>query len=305
MKKEELLRRYSIVESQVKEWFAPQVTKSLSLPKDFKYGIEIEFPYDVKEGIDLQGNFEHYNKTELDMNWSFNKEFNLEYPPNVVIGEFVSPILSDNIQSLDQLNLILQLVRAFQHPRLKAKERNIHFHLDMNLLGKSLEYLRPFLEIFRAYENIIFRIATSETGKVRKDGISDRIANSLKQKSNRGLLKTFNGGDYNLQTLKKYRRLPINLFNIGAYQERPNKNAKPGVIFEKEGEFFKRIESGRFVLDTIPYRGSTKYEIQKTLTPTMELRLTPSTDSLGFVQQHLLLYGTLIYIARELDKTPE
>ena len=118
MKKEELLKRYLIVESEVKNSFN---TKSLSLPKDFKYGIEIEFPYDIKEERNLKGNFEYYNKTELARGWSFNKEFNMEYPRNITIGEFVSPILMDDIHSLDQLNLILQLVKAFQHPKLRAE----------------------------------------------------------------------------------------------------------------------------------------------------------------------------------------
>ena len=298
MNKEEIMKAYSIPEKGV-------LNKEKYLPKDFRFGIEIEFPYDKKEEIDLQGNFKYYNKTELEGKWSLDKEYNTEYPSNITIGEFVSPILGDNIETLDQLNVIVQLVGAFQHPTLKAGARNTHFHFDMKLLGDSLEYVRPFLQIFRAYENIIFRIATSETGKIRKSGIANIISKALKEEKIGNLLKVFNGGEYNIHNLIQYRRLPINLFNIGAYYERPNKDAKPGVIFEKRGTINQQMQSGRFVLDTTKYKDSTKYDIEKTLTPTMELRLTPSTDKLGFLQQHLLLYSALIYMARTLDRNPE
>lgn len=300
MNKQEILQKYSIENGKA---FSPIPTKSISVLRGLNYGVEIEFPYDKKIETDLLGNFKYYNKQELNGKWKFNLELVKGYPSNVSIGEFTSPILGDDIYSLDQLNLILQLVKAFQHPILKAKERNMHFHFDMNLLGTSLEHLRPLLEIFRAYENIIFRTAASEIGIIRKEGISDRIASSLKEEDISNVLRTYNGGEYSTKNLLTYRMLPINLFNVGAFYEDRDSNALPGVIYKKNCDILRQIESTKFVLDTNLYKAS-EYDITKKLTPTIEFRLTPSTDNLGYLQQHLLLYSVLIFMARNINKIP-
>lgn len=332
MEKKELLYKYGIIPYTGKVDFSPIPTKSLSLPSKYKFGVEIEFLCDESVERNLEYNFSHYNKTELGGKWELRQEYNGKYPKNVLIKEFISPILGDDISSLDQLNVILQLVKAFEHPVLKVGERNMHFHFDMNLLGGSLEYLRPFLRVFRAYENIIFRIAASETGKIKKEGISDIIANALKQKDMHDLLKSFNNGEYNLQNLLQYRKLPINLFNVGAfYEAKDTPNAIPGVICRnmksKEGspefakEFYETAMSNgiapdklvqitqmmgaRFVYNTTTFSQNPKYSVLKTLTPTIEFRLTPTTYNLGFVQQHLLLYAIIISMARNLNRMPE
>ena len=201
------------------------------------------------------------------------------------------------------MSLILKLVKAFQHPVLKAKERNTHFHFDMDLLGDSLEHLPSFLSIYRAYEIIFSRITSCETGLVRKQGISDRIAKSLKGNSISDILKTYNGGEYSLENLKEFRKLPINLFNVGAFYEAKSKNATPGVITEKNDNIMKQLQSTRFVVDTNAYNPS-KYQTLKTLTPTVEFRITPSTTDLGYFQQNLLLFSDLFLMAKNLERIP-
>lgn len=332
MKKEELLYKYGIIPYAGKVIFSPRATKSLSLPSKYKFGVEVEFLCDKSVERDLEYNFTYYNTTKLGEKWRLEQEYNGKYPDNVLIKEFISPILGDDISSLDQLNVILQLVKAFEHPVLKTDERNMHFHFDMNLLGESLEYLRPFLKVFRAYENIIFRIATSETGKIRKEGISDRIAKALKEEDISDLLKAFNNGEYSIQNLLQYRKLPINLFNVGAfYEAKGTPNAAPGVISQKitskegsselikefgekdsskditltELEKLAQMMDARFVYNTTPFSQNPKYSVLKTLTPTFEFRLTPSTYNLGFVQQHFLLYSIIISMARNLSRMPE
>ena len=174
-------KSYSKQKEKFMKLDSPKPLKRIAVLKDFKYGVEIEFPYRIKDEETLLYNFNHYNKNELNNQWKFNKEVTNEYPKEVAIGEFVSPILNESdVRSLGQVNVILQLVKAFQHPVLKAKERNTHFHFDMDLLGDSLEHLPSFLSIYRAYEIIFSRIISCETSLVRKKGISDRIAKSLK-----------------------------------------------------------------------------------------------------------------------------
>ena len=284
--------------------YLPEPLKRIAVLKDLRYGVEIEFPYRKKDEKVLLYNFNHYNNKELNNQWKFNKELTNEYPKDVAIGEFTSPILHESdVRSLDQVSLILKLVKYFQHPVLKAKERNTHFHFDMDLLGDSLEHLPSFLSLYRAYEIIFSRITSCETGLVRKKGISDRIAQSLKGNSISDILKTYNGGEYNLKNLKEFRKLPINLFNVGAFYEAKSKDAIPGVINEKSDNIIKQLQTTRFVVDTNLY-DSSKYQILKTLTPTFEFRLTPSTTDLGYFQQNLLLYSNLFLMARNIDKIP-
>ena len=284
--------------------YLPEPLKRIAVLKDLRYGVEIEFPYRKKDEKVLLYNFNHYNNKELNNQWKFNKELTNEYPKDVAIGEFTSSILHESdVSSLDQVNLILKLVKYFQHPVLKAKERNTHFHFDMDLLGDSLEHLPSFLSLYRAYEIIFSRITSCETGLVRKKGISDRIAQSLKGNSISDILKTYNGGEYNLENLKEFRKLPINLFNVGAFYEAKSKDAIPGVINEKSDNIIKQLQTTRFVVDTNLY-DSSKYQILKTLTPTFEFRLTPSTTDLGYFQQNLLLYSNLFLMARNIDKIP-
>lgn len=286
------------------EKYSPEPLKRIAVLKNLRYGVEIEFPYRKKDEKELLYNFNHYNNQKLNNQWRFNKELTNEYPKDVAIGEFTSPILHESdVRSLDQVSLILKLVKYFQHPVLKAKERNTHFHFDMDLLGDSLEHLPSFLSIYRAYEIIFSRIASCETGLVRKKGISDRIAQSLKGDSISNILKTYNGGEYNLENLKEFRKLPINLFNVGAFYEAKSKNAIPGVITEKNDNVIKQLQTTRFVLDTNLY-DSSKYQTLKTLTPTVEFRITPSTTDLGYFQQNLLLFSDLFLMAQNLERIP-
>ena len=286
------------------EKYSPEPLKRISVLKDLRYGVEIEFPYRKQDEKLLLYNFNYYNNKELNNQWRFNKELTNEYPKDVAIGEFTSPILHESdVRSLDQVSLILQLVKAFQHPVLKAKERNTHFHFDMNLLGDSLEHLPSFLSIYRAYEIIFSRITSCETGLVRKKGISDRIAKSLKGNSISDILRTYNGGEYNLENLKDFRKLPINLFNVGAFYEAKSKNAIPGVISEKSDSIQKQLQTVRFAVDAGLYDPS-KYQILKKLTPTVEFRITPSTTDLGYFQQNLLLFSDLFLMAQNLERIP-
>ena len=286
------------------EKYSPEPLKRIAVLKDLRYGVEIEFPYRKQDEELLLYNFNYYNNKKLNNQWKFNKELTNEYPKYVAIGEFTSPILHESdVSSLDQVSLILKLVKAFQHPVLKAKERNTHFHFDMDLLGDSLEHLPSFLSIYRAYEIIFSRITSCETGLVRKQGISDRIAKSLKSDSISEILRTYNGGEYNLENLKEFRKLPINLFNVGAFYEAKSKNAIPGVISEKSDSIQKQLQTARFAVDARLY-DSSKYQTLKTLTPTFEFRLTPSTTDLGYFQQNLLLYSNLFLMARNIDKIP-
>ena len=286
------------------EKYSPGSLKRIAVLKNLRYGVEIEFPYRKQDEKLLLHNFNYYNNKELNKKWRFNKELTNEYPKDVAIGEFVSPILNESdVSSLNQVSRILQLVKAFQHPVLKAKERNTHFHFDMNLLGDSLEHLPSFLSIYRAYEIIFSRITSCETGLVRKKGISDRIAKSLKGNSISDILRTYNGGEYNLENFKELRKLPINLFNAGAFYEAKRKNAIPGVITEKNDNVIKQLQTARFVVDTNVY-DSSKYQILKKLTPTVEFRITPSTTDLGYFQQNLLLFSDLFLMARNLERIP-
>lgn len=286
------------------EKYSPEPLKRIAVLKDLRYGVEIEFPYRKKDEKVLLYNFNHYNNKKLNNQWKFNKELTNEYPKDVAIGEFTSPILHESdVRSLDQVSLILKLVKYFQHPVLKAKERNTHFHFDMDLLGDSLEHLPSFLSIYRAYEIIFSRITSCETGLVRKKGISDRIAQSLKGNSISDILKTYNGGEYNLKNLKEFRKLPINLFNVGAFYEAKSKNAIPGVISEKSDSIQKQLQTVRFAVDAGLYDPS-KYQILKKLTPTVEFRITPSTTDLGYFQQNLLLFSDLFLMAKNLERIP-
>lgn len=295
-------KSYSKQKEKFMKLDSPKPLKRIAVLKDFKYGVEIEFPYRIKDEETLLYNFNHYNKNELNNQWKFNKELTNEYPKEVAIGEFVSLILNESdVRSLGQVNVILQLVKAFQHPVLKAKERNTHFHFDMDLLGDSLEHLPSFLSIYRAYEIIFSRIISCETSLVRKKGISDRIAKSLKNISISDILRTYNGGEYNLENLKKFRKLPINLFNVGAFYEAKSKNAIPCVISEKSDSMQKQLQTVRFVVDAGLY-DSSKYQILKKLTPTVEFRITPSTTDLGYFQQNLLLFSDLFLMAQNLER---
>lgn len=305
MNKEQIIYKYldsqDVLATQRLKQYHPRATKNIGLSDRISYGIELEFPYNTKDEDNLIFNFNIYNKKMLNNNWQFSKEHNSEYPSNISIGEFTSPILHDDISSLDQLNIIVQLISKFENKVLKASCRNMHFHFDMNLLGESLEHLKSFLEIFRAYENIIFRISTSETGRVPKSGISNRIQEALKSNDIHSILKTYNGGEYNLDNLLTYRKLPVNLFNIGAYFEA--NNTTPGVVYTKSDNMLQEVISSRLTLD-INSPNKRNERISKILTPTLELRLTPTTHDLGYLQQFLILDTTIIDMARNIEIVP-
>lgn len=283
--------------------YKPKPIKKLGILDELRYGVEFEFPYDIKQEEELLYNFNLYNNQLLNNQWRFSKEVTTEYPPNICIGEFTSPILrdNDNLCSLDQLNVITQLVRAFEHKTIKASSRNMHFHFDMKLLGESLEYLVPYLQVFRAYENIIARTCSSETGRVPKKGISNTIQKALNEENVSDILRVYNGGDYNADTLYKYRQLSLNLFNMGAYYEA--KSTIPGLVSTKCGNEVLEAMNTKLMLDCESYDKNSQY-IRKKLAPTFELRMSPTTHDLGYFQQYLLLHCTTIVMARNLKSIP-
>lgn len=57
-------KSYSKQKEKFMKLDSPKPLKRIAVLKDFKYGVEIEFPYRIKDEETLLYNFNHYNKNE-------------------------------------------------------------------------------------------------------------------------------------------------------------------------------------------------------------------------------------------------
>ncbi len=135
------------------------------------------------------------------------------------------------------------------------------------------------------------------------NGICLRIGEALKENSVGKILKAYNGdGGNKLQTWDTARHYGLNLYNLECHYF----GEKPKIVYHgtsKPSSLDQMLRNTRVELNS--KRLGKNDHIIKDIPPTIEFRLTPYTDNKERLQHYLLLFNTILGMARSLDDNEE
>lgn len=143
--------------------------KTLKLPKEVTFGVEIEYENIVKDTVSYLLDDETYfnpkfkgwvNKTEIDLSEynKLNEEMN---------GEVNSPILIDNITAWKNLKTALEILN--KNGAVITQRCGGHVNIGTHILGDNAEYWRNFLLLWLLYEKEIYKFSKGEYSDIRRD----------------------------------------------------------------------------------------------------------------------------------------
>lgn len=157
---------------------------TLNLPDIITFGVEIEYENIVNDSVscfldsehDFDSNFiDWVNEIDLDVS-EYGKDC------EIMNGEIVSPILTDNINTWKNLKIALDILK--RNDAVITTQCGGHVNIGAHVLEYNTNYFRNFLLIWTLYEKEIYSFASGEYSSVRKrnDSIIDRIAPEIHKK---------------------------------------------------------------------------------------------------------------------------
>lgn len=157
---------------------------TLNLSKDITFGIEIEYEnilHDlISNSLDFEQNFEPNF-----VDWINYIDFDVcEYNKNneEMNGEIISPILTDNITTWENLKITLDILR--KNNGLITERCGGHVNIGAHVLEHNTNYYRNLFLLWILYENEIYSFSSGEYLYVRKrdDDIIEKISLTLNKK---------------------------------------------------------------------------------------------------------------------------
>ena len=137
--------------------------KSLNLPKNITFGIEIEYENILKDIITYALEEE---KDLLD--WKNTREIDiLEYNEigDELNGEIVSPILTDNPKTWNNLKNVCNILD--RKGALVTRKCGGHVNIGAHILGNNPKYWRNFFLLWILYEKEIYKFSSGEFARIR------------------------------------------------------------------------------------------------------------------------------------------
>ena len=135
----------------------------LDLDKSISFGTEIEF-----ENADFDKvKFELSQKSSL-ARWQLVDDSSvMVYGKNRIGGgEVLSPILHDNMSCWRQLKSVCKLIR--RNIGLNLGRSAAHIHIGANILEHNEKYIANLIELWTAYEHVIYRFAYGDNEMERR-----------------------------------------------------------------------------------------------------------------------------------------
>lgn len=297
-----------------------EISKSIDIPKNLKYGIELEYAnlnlkyikklfqnnmiVDIMKSLsfkewlinEIVSNSDFEKKNEFHK-WIFSKERN-----NDELPEASSPIMTNTINNLNQINGICTLFKI-----LGARTNGgtaLHINIGADYFDGNLETLKFLLIIWSECEELFFKIANEENDVIRV--VANHMAIPIKKNIQRTLeencnIKLDDDEDYNrfmyniqvrdrLSNLLDYSELQQELF-LYAEAEQDKYN-----IFKKYLEQ-KSDNDIALKFTSINFNHMTWNKEEK---GRIEFRIFNSSLSIDIILQNLLLIGKLCEVSLEL-----
>ena len=189
---------------------------TLNLPDIITFGVEIEYENIINDSVsyflnyerDFDSNFiDWINEIDLDVS-EYNKDSEL------MNGEIISPILTDNINTWKNLKIALEILK--NNNAVITSQCGGHVNIGAHVLEHNTNYFRNLFLIWILYEKEIYSFSSGEYSIVRKreDKILERIAPVLNKKLDSIIKTDCDLFDY-LNDLSAFSQLyDLYLFNV-------------------------------------------------------------------------------------------
>lgn len=258
--------------------------EELGLPKDFKFGIELE-AYNVKtkgkNGLYTGKNAEFVKNAGWHL--ATKKEEKL-----VANGgaELVSPILKDSSEDWKSISKICEHIKKFPGNKgdsVVADDKcGLHIHFDSNCLTQNPDRLRNFLKLYTESEELIYKMCNEQGSPIRKNAIN----------------KNFKGLNLISSLWRNGMAAPA-----GKKILKQIENGTLKVSYKKFGRL--RMLASKYKLDERRYSGLNLTNIGNPKKNTIEFRMANGTLNPEVIKQNVFLYASLINTAIKVTENPD
>lgn len=258
--------------------------ETLGLPRDFKFGIELE-AYNVKtkgKNSLYTGESAKYIKSK---NWHMATK-NEEMLVGKGGAELVSPILKDTEQDWKDISDMCEQMKKFPGNKgdkvVTDSKCGLHIHFDAECIAKDQNKMRNFLKLYAESEELLYKMCNDKYNPIRKGAINKDFKglhiisamwrNGMAAPTGKKILKHIENG-----TLK--------------------------VSYKKFGKL--RMLISKYKLDERRYAGLNLTNIGNTKKNTIEFRMANGTLDPEIIKQNVFLYSSLINTSIKITENPK
>lgn len=141
--------------------------KTLDLPKDVTFGLEVEFKMD-QFNDSYKANFIDEDNAALtfmeELGYDYNYDVECEINDHI---ELVSPVLTDSAKTWEELDNILTFIK--NNDGYYSGKCGAHVHVGKNILNSNSAWIN-FFKLWYIFEDDIFRFTNGENYKLRENG---------------------------------------------------------------------------------------------------------------------------------------
>lgn len=256
----------------------------LGLPKDFKFGIELE-AYNVntkgKNGLYTGKSAEFITSK----NWHMASK-----QEETLVGkggaELVSPILHDTDEDWNDISSICEHMKKYPGNKgdsvVADSKCGLHVHFDAECLTKDPKRMENFLQLYAESEELLYKMCNAKNDPIRKGAIN----------------KDFKGIRAISSMWRKGMAAPSGKKILKQIQDGTLK-----VSYQKFGKF--RMLASKYKLDERRYAGLNLTNIGNPKKNTIEFRMANGTLDPEIIKQNVFLYASLLDTSIKITENPE
>lgn len=256
----------------------------LGLPKDFKFGIELE-AYNVKttgKGGLYTGESAEFIKSK---NWHMATK-----SEESLVGhggaELVSPILKDAPEDWENLSAICEHMKKFPGNKgdkvIADNKCGLHVHFDADCLAKDPNKMKNFLRLYAESEELLYKMCNDKNNPMRHGAIN----------------RNFRGLGLISSIWRKGMAAPI-----GKKILKQIENGTLKISYKKFGKL--KMLASKYKIDERRYAGLNLTNIGNPKKNTIEFRMANGTLDPEVIKQNVFLYSSLINTAIQMTDKPD
>lgn len=257
----------------------------LGLPKNFKFGIELE-AYNVntkgKNGL-YTGESAKYIESK---NWHMATK-NEESLVGKGGAELVSPILKDCEQDWEDITYICEHMKKYpgnKGDKVVADSKcGLHVHFDADCLVKDPSKMQNFLRLYAESEELLYKMCNDKNSPIRKGAIN----------------KSYNGVTHIVSSI--WRNGMASPSGKKILKQIENGTLK--VSYKKFGKL--KMIASKYKIDERRYHGLNLTNIGNSKKNTIEFRMANGTLDPEVIKQNVFLYASLMDTAIKMTEEPQ
>lgn len=154
------------MKEKLEDFYIPY-RKTLDLPKNVTFGLEVEFKMDPFNDSYKSNFIDEDNAARVfmkDIGYDYNYDVECEVNNHI---ELVSPVLTDNDKTWEELDNILTFIK--NNDGYYSGMCGAHVHVGKNILNNNDAWIN-FFKLWYIFEDDIFRFTNGENYKLRENG---------------------------------------------------------------------------------------------------------------------------------------